>query len=288
VNAGRVIVVGDVHGCIDEFVELMHKVGVVPREDRVVCLGDFLDKGPEPLECLRYAMIRCEAVASNHEERHARWWRRERARAKTGEPNRMRPWHDERDREMNERLTEAEVVWMETRPPWIEIVPGWVAVHGGFKPGVPLAEQDPKKVVRMRWVDAEGDHVPVDYDAAGWKPPEGSVHWTERWSGPESVVYGHEAFNLSEPRVTKSESYGAIHLPHEGYSKAAFGPVQVETWGIDTGCVHGGRLSALVFHPDGRRELAQVSARRVYLEPPHQIPQRLSVLLADKSKDDGS
>ncbi len=258
----RVAVIGDVHGCIDELTDLLARLAM-GEHDRLIFLGDFMDKGPEPLACLRLAMQMCQggraaAVASNHEERHARWWRR----VRSGKPNAMRPWHDPKDEEVNAQLTLEEVEWMEQRPPWAEIIPGWVAVHGGFTPGVPLAKQDPKKVIRMRWVDAvTGKHVPVDYDAAELKagPPDGCIHWTDGWvksavgHPPESVVYGHEAFSLTYPRLCED-------------------PSGAETWGIDTGCVHGGHLTALVFCVEGGLKLVQVKARRVYCKPPAEIP----------------
>lgn len=272
-NAGRAIVVGDVHGCVIEFLELLEKLEIGPR-DRVICLGDFMDKGPDPLGCLRLAMARgFECVAANHEERHARWWRCEKRFRETGVPNAMRPWHDDRDRAANEDLREDEVVWMESRPPWIEIQPGWVAVHGGFQPGIALADQDPKKVVRLRWMDTEGEHVPVDYDALDRKPADGVSHWTERWTGPESVVYGHEAFHLKDPLVRIYESLELEKTYCDGkLVEVAPKPHthrRVETWGIDTGCVHGGHLSALIFPT---LELVQVKAREVYLDPPMPIP----------------
>lgn len=272
--------IGDVHGCFEEFDELVVKLSP-GAGDRVICLGDFMDKGPEPVKCLRFAQIAgFECVAANHEERHARFWRREQRRKATGEPNRMRPFHDAADLEANEKLTLEDVVWMETRPPWIEVIPSWVAVHGGFKPGVPLSQQDPKKVIRMRWVDAENEHLAVNYEENGtvaWTPPEGAAYWTERWTGPESVVYGHEAFHLKEPKVNVHESrkvdriYGSdgrvveLKVVEGSYRK-------VETWGIDTGVVHGGHLTALVFGYDGSKSVVQVKAKRVYMEPPGDIP----------------
>ena len=200
----RVICVGDVHGCLTEFEELLARLDPRP-DDRVILLGDLLDKGPEPYGCLRLAIDRgFDCVASNHEERHARWWWMERrqqavderryerywagdrdALDREGVLNVMRPWHDPRDLETNRRLTEGDVRWIETRPPWISIVPGWIAVHGGLQPGVALAQQDPRKVMRLRWVKADGSHVPADYETPGWTPPEGARHWTEGWTGPE-------------------------------------------------------------------------------------------------------
>ncbi len=246
----RTIVIGDIHGCLVEFQELIARVDPRPN-DRVVCLGDFFDKGPYPAECVKFARESgFESVMGNHEERHIRWWQRERARRETGQPNNMRPFC-EADRIANERLTPFDIEWLSNLPPVLELIPGWVAVHGGFLPG-PIASQDMSKVLRVRWVElATGKHVKVDYDKPETlgKMPPGSVHWTDAWKGSENVVFGHEAFRLSEPTVFRHGSR--------------------ECWSIDTGAVHGGRLTALILPS---KEVVQVQAVQKYQEAPAPIP----------------
>jgi hypothetical protein len=73
-----------------------------------------------------------------------------------------------------------------------------------------------------------------------------AVPWYTRWAGPESVVYGHDVPDLKEPRIT-------------GTGKAV-------CFGIDTGCVFGGHLTALVLDEDGLGTFVQVPARRTYWE----------------------
>ena len=41
----RVFVVGDVHGHLATFRALLHRLKLKP-EDRVICLGDMIDRGP--------------------------------------------------------------------------------------------------------------------------------------------------------------------------------------------------------------------------------------------------
>ena len=42
----RTIVVGDIHGCYDELMELIEKVNL-GDDDRVVSVGDLITKGPK-------------------------------------------------------------------------------------------------------------------------------------------------------------------------------------------------------------------------------------------------
>ena len=79
------------------------------------------------------------------------------------------------------------------------------------------------------------------------KAVEGSMPWATSWQGPESVVYGHAVYSLSEARLDE----------HDGYT----------CYGIDTGCVFGGQLTALVVSlgdHSGKVVLAQTQAREEY------------------------
>ena len=45
----RIIVIGDVHGCYEELKELVQLLNI-HISDRLICVGDLLDKGPKSLE----------------------------------------------------------------------------------------------------------------------------------------------------------------------------------------------------------------------------------------------
>ena len=47
---GRVIIIGDVHGCIKEMKELLVMAEYIHGVDTVILVGDLGDKGPKPLE----------------------------------------------------------------------------------------------------------------------------------------------------------------------------------------------------------------------------------------------
>ena len=47
---GRVVIIGDVHGCIKEMKELLVEAEYVHGVDTVILVGDLGDKGPYPLE----------------------------------------------------------------------------------------------------------------------------------------------------------------------------------------------------------------------------------------------
>ena len=47
---GRLLVLGDLHGCKDELAELLLKANYTHGKDNLILAGDLVDKGPYPIE----------------------------------------------------------------------------------------------------------------------------------------------------------------------------------------------------------------------------------------------
>jgi hypothetical protein len=101
---------------------------------------------------------------------------------------------------------------------------GLRVVHAGMVPGVPFAKQKPQTLLRIRTVPG--------------KRRGEHVLWGERYAGPPHVVFGHNA----APGL------------------------QLHPWatGLDTGCVYGGRLTAIVL-AEGQKMPRAYAARREVL-----------------------
>lgn len=212
----RTIIIGDVHGCLDELLALVRRTRRDP-EDRVVLVGDLVAKGPDSQGVVAWARESgADAVLGNHDA-HV-------LRAADGDA-RVRPPH----RTVAESLGAAELAWLRARPLWLRL--GRIGdrqrlvVHGGFVPGVPLDEQERDVVLNLRSIDAQGKPS---------KKVDGTP-WAALWRGPEHVVFGHDAVRglQQHPLAT----------------------------GLDTGCVYGNALTALVL-PEG--DLVSVPAARAY------------------------
>jgi len=252
----RTIFVGDVHGCLEELRALCDKLALT-KDDTLVFLGDLVDRGPDPVGVVRFVRkltgFTVKGILGNHEEKALRWLRHEDKVASGKQAkNPMKPVRPERAAQWR-GLDADDRKFLAAQPLVLEFnIAGesWVAVHGGLLPGRALADQVKKhadEIVRCRWVSAEGKHVGM---VGGSKEqPEGSFTWMERFDGKYHVAYGHAVHDkvTFAPRVDKTA--------------AGF-----ETWGIDTGCFGGGRLTALVLDHDrpGHREIVQVQAAREY------------------------
>lgn len=247
----RFIFIGDVHGCIDEFMELVRLVDV-RSGDRVICLGDFMDKGPDPVACVRFArQSGFSSILGNHEQKHLKWRRNEaRAKADPSYTNKMKRLPEEA-RAQNAALGDDDIAWLESLPALLEPFPGFVAVHGGLFPGIPLTKQPTDAILRARYVNAAGEHLALDWESPTPIPP-GARHWSSVYDGVHNVVYGHEPHSLTTVRQSRSPS-GSV------------------CFGIDTGCVHGGHLTALILEAQCV-SFVQARARRVYKAPLLPIP----------------
>jgi len=134
-----------------------------------------------------------------------------------------------------DELTDEEWALLASLPRWLDLDPTLRVVHAGIIPGLPMAAQDPYHLTHLRSISESGE------PSMRWGPP-----WGARYVGPPHLVFGHNA--RKDPQ---------LH-PH--------------ATGLDTGCVYGGLLTALVL-PQGsalpppleRRDLLAVEpARRAY------------------------
>lgn len=245
-----VVAVGDVHGCLEEFDELMKLISYNKNQMRLVLLGDLMDRGPDPIGCVRRAReLDVECIMGNHEEKHLRWLKHEKKRLETGKVNPMKPMAPA-ESAANQSLSDQDFTWMKNLPWKMHLVGSWWAVHGGCEPRYSLEKQNPAQVMRVRYVNESGAGMALNPDKS---QPEGTVYWAEKWKGPESIVYGHCVHDLKQVRLDEFDA--------------------VQCLGIDTGCCFGGHLTAVMFdevmqgeEATGRfhLELAQVKAKQKY------------------------
>lgn len=71
----RIIVIGDIHGCCRTLEALLRKVNYIPEEDRIIFVGDYIDRGPHIRETLdllirlqEKAGDRAAFLMGNHEQ----------------------------------------------------------------------------------------------------------------------------------------------------------------------------------------------------------------------------
>jgi serine/threonine protein phosphatase 1 len=171
---GRLIAIGDIHGCHLEFAELLERVAPT-KDDQLILVGDLVNRGPDSGKVIDLAKQHgALALLGNHELRLLNY-------RKTKDPNFLK----ESDEETFAKLRPEDWAYLEAMllTHYVEEL-NTVFVHGGFLPNEPWQKQPASVVTRIQVIDGEGK--PRKRADA----PDAPM-WADLWSGPPFVVYGH-------------------------------------------------------------------------------------------------
>jgi len=206
--AGRLYVVGDIHGCVREVEALL---GALPvgRDDTLAFIGDYLDRGPDSRAVVELLLdvqrrgTKTIFLRGNHEDmclgylgRGGNWgesWRM------NGGGSTLRSYGippEMTGEAAAERFPGTHLDFFEGLLPWY-VADRFLLVHAGIRPFLPLEEQDPEDLVWIREEFIASPHAL-----------------------PYTVVFGH----TPQRQVLVDPPYKI---------------------GIDTGCVYGGWLTAV-------------------------------------------
>lgn len=242
--SGPFDIIGDVHGCTDELIELMQRLGyVVHFHDlglgrrarvhnsegrRIIFVGDLVDRGPRSPDALRIVMAMVEdeqalCVPGNHDAKFMRWL----------QGRNVKPTHG-LDLTMAQMDVEPQTFFDEVRL-FLERLPLhlWldegrlVVAHAGIR-----ERMIGSTTLHTRNFCLYGDTDGTDADGLPIR-----YHWAAAYAGQTTVVYGHTP------------------VPEAAWVN--------NTLCIDTGCCFGGAITALRW-PE--REIVSVPARQAYAE----------------------
>ena len=174
--AGRRIVVGDIHGCYDELMELLEKVGI-GDDDRIFSVGDLITKGPKNKEVLELFMTdaRFATVIGNHDLALRRKW--------NGEEVELKPAQKETHKELKGEK-DAYVSFFNRMPFMIDLG-SHLVVHAGVRPTVELYSQTTSDMTLIRTLGANPES------------DEGTP-WYHVYHGEKIILFGH--WPAPEPR----------------------------------------------------------------------------------------
>lgn len=161
----RTIFIGDVHGCIDELQAICKRLRL-SQEDRVIMLGDLINRGPDPAAVVAFvAEKNFECLLGNHEDEYLKEYK-----------------HEEKYAALYQELGHDLHRWIEERPLWIDH-PSFLCVHAGLKPGALPASHDRRYLLNIRTWDGVGHDIKTPSNPA----------WYEYYTEPRPVFYGHWA-----------------------------------------------------------------------------------------------
>ncbi|GGP60153.1 hypothetical protein GCM10010185_35720 [Saccharothrix coeruleofusca] len=230
-ETGPFDVIGDVHGCAAELARLLRELGyrdgAHPEGRKAVFVGDLVDRGPDTPGVLRLVMDMVRAgralcVRGNHEEKFVRALRGRDVRVTHG----LELSLAQMARETPEFRAEV-VEFCDSLVPHYRLDGGRLVVaHAGLPERFHGRESSRARSTALYGVGTG------ERDERGFPV---RLPWADDYRGDAMVLYGHTV--VEEPRWVNG------------------------TLCLDTGCVFGGRLTALRY-PE--REIVSVPALRVW------------------------
>ncbi len=220
----RTIIIGDIHGCVKALTGLLMKLEFNQKEDRLVSLGDLMDRGKASYEVFSFfrqlkleMKERCIIVRGNHEQ----------MLIDTASDRKMkRLWYMNGGKETEKsfffhgRKVQTHIPWLEKNTVLYWVGEGYQCVHAG------VVEEEPERnsLDTLLW---DRDVIMGDcYDK-------------------RLTIVGHTP--MREPLFLKGDGTGGEILScHKRMDLPKTGMIC-----IDTGCVFGGNLTAMVI--EGRK-----------------------------------
>lgn len=265
----RLVFVGDIHGCRKELEALLKKLHFDPSTDHLIALGDVVSKGPDSLgviDLLRRYEASC--VRGNHEDRlllvtedlQSTSLGSQKNSKFNGNSNEQKLLGDqEAERELAMSLNRDQLEYLKSCPVILRLgeVKAFngeaVVVHAGLVPGIPLESQDPVSVMNMRIVDLTS-HLP-----SKMHDREGSVPWYKLWNKYQRLLPAQQRLvQFRHKDGWSSEKQTTVIYGHDAKTGLQ---IHKYTKGLDTGCVRGGQLTALVVDHTGKQKIVRVDCK---------------------------
>ncbi len=250
-------IIGDVHGCYDELLDLLLELGYENKKElwqhpagrKLVFVGDLVDRGPKTSEVLKLVMNLVNAglawcVPGNHDVKLLKWLNGKNVQATHG----LQLSIDQLQKETPAFRQQIKTFIDGLISHYVFDNGNLVISHAGLREEMQgRGSGAVREFCLYGETTGETDEfgLPVRYN------------WAAEYKGKAMVVYGHT-------------------------------PVPEAQWlnrtiDIDTGCVFGGKLTALRY-PE--RELVSVPSHRVYCDPVKPLGYKLEDLLSLQQQHD--
>ncbi|WP_320035766.1 metallophosphoesterase family protein [Halarcobacter sp.] len=213
----RIIIYGDIHGCLEEFKNLRKKIDF-NENDKEIVIGDILDKGPYSVETLRFCIEnKIESILGNHEYKYLRYKKHYELFVKTNKKIPMKL--DDEKSKIFESLNNEDFEYL-LNMNFYKKIDNLTLIHAGITNDIKLDENNQHDLEKLLWIRKLDDNqkpVALRDSNLNYK------WWSEYYNGNQGfIIYGHQPFDK-----IKIDEYSI---------------------GIDTGCVHGNKLTALIIN----------------------------------------
>lgn len=202
----RTFAIGDIHGCLNQLEDLLDKIAPT-RDDLVVFLGDYVDRGPKILETVDFLIafakeVPCIFLKGNHEQMFLEFLEFGANKTLFFANGGMRTVQSYMKPDLFTSYSQVARTMREDHRDfyaglrWYHEDESYIYVHAGVRPGIPMERQESQDLM---WIRDEFIFSPTGLQ--------------------KKVVFGHTPF--ARPLVKEDKI------------------------GIDTGAIYGGVLTAI-------------------------------------------
>lgn len=144
-------------------------------------------------------------------------------------------------RKLAKSFTTDQISWLQACPIILRVgaigdLHNVVVVHAGLVPDIPLESQDPFHAMNMRTIDLKTRLPSEKRDGKPWEKFWNHVQNKKPLNERTTVIYGHD-----RKRGKNIQEY---------------------SMGLDSGCVGGGHLTAMVIEEGGKHEFVQIKCKK--------------------------
>jgi len=186
-DAGKSFIVGDVHGCLEMLKRLIDKIEWNPSDDRLIFIGDYIDRGEDPKGVVDFVLklredspsVQC--LIGNHEQMLLDYLSDVDPENYifNGGLSTLRSYKEVRRSERDPLIPSFHLDFFSSLLPMIELEQYYI-VHAGFRPNIRIEDQD---LIDMVWI--RDGFIYSDYDFG------------------KLVIFGHTPFG--SPMIMKNK-----------------------------------------------------------------------------------
>lgn len=197
----KTFAISDIHGCYDELMALYKKLPINPEKDRMVFLGDYIDRGPKSREVVQQLMDwkkqypHWVMLYGNHEDlmldalmyggrvygSFDLWFNQGGRQTYYSYLPKDLTRYERAISSIKDTISKEHIEWLASLPRYFED-DKYIFVHGGVKPSKTPADTDPQDLIWIR-----DEFIDSDYD------------WGKK------VIFGHTPAKNLEPTVMKNK-----------------------------------------------------------------------------------
>ena len=162
----KIFIIGDIHGCLDMLKKLIHKIAWNPLNDRLIFIGDYIDRGEDIKSVIDFILELknesplVECLIGNHEKMFLDYLTGDDIESSilNGGLSTIRSYKKCKKNEGDQLVPQSHLSFFYSLLPMIELEEYYL-VHAGFRPCIKVKEQSLNDMIWIR-----DEFIYSDYD----------------------------------------------------------------------------------------------------------------------------